>query len=104
MKQITADEFKKEVLEAQVPVVADFFATWCGPCKMIMPILDQLEEEFGEQVKFVKIDVDQAVTTASEYGIRSVPTLIFFKNGEIVDKVLSVLPKAELKSKIAGIL
>ena len=99
-KLVSEMEFESEVIKSEVPVVVDFFATWCGPCKMIAPILDQLSDEFGESAKIVKVDVDQAKEMAIEYNVKSVPTLIFFKNGEIVDKVVGALPKNELKSKI----
>ena len=100
MKEINSDAFKDEVLNSDMPVVVDFFATWCGPCKMIAPILDELSSEYEGKAKIVKVDVDQSKELAIEYGIRSVPTLIFFKNGEISDKVTNVLPKDELASKI----
>jgi len=99
-KLVSEMEFENEVIKSEVPVVVDFFATWCGPCKLIAPILDQLSDEFGEAAKIVKVDVDQAKEMAIEYNVKSVPTLIFFKNGEIVDKVVGALPKNELKSKI----
>ena len=101
---INATDFEKEVLKSDIPVLVDFFATWCGPCKMIAPIIDQLSGEFEQKAKVFKIDVDQARELVTEYGIRSVPTLIFFKSGEIVDKINTVLPKAEIKSKLEAIL
>ena len=101
---ISEADFEKEVLQAKVPVVVDFFATWCAPCKMIAPILDELQAEFGAQAEIVKMDVDQAKATAKAYGVRGVPTLIFFKDGEIVDKISGVLPKADLASKISACL
>ena len=99
-KLITEMEFEKEVMQADVPVVVDFFATWCAPCKMIAPILDELDSDFGGKAKIVKVDVDQARATAKAYGVRGVPTLLFFKDGEIVDRASGVLPKAELAGRI----
>ena len=104
MKLISEAEFENEVLKADVPVVVDFFATWCGPCKLIAPVLDQLAGELGDTAKIVKVDVDQAKEMAIQYGVKSVPTLIIFKNGEIVDKVVGALPKSELKNKITPLI
>ena len=104
MKLISEAEFENEVLKADVPVVVDFFATWCGPCKLIAPVLDQLAGELGDGAKIVKVDVDQTKEMAIQYGVKSVPTLIIFKNGEIVDKIVGALPKAELKNKITPLM
>ena len=102
LRLIGETEFEKEVLQAEVLVVVDFFATWCAPCKMIAPILGELQTEFGSAVQIVKMDVDQAKGIAKTYGVRGVPTLIFFKDGDIVDKFSGVLPKAELAAKISA--
>lgn len=104
MKLINESDFNQEVISSDVPVVVDFFATWCGPCKMIAPFLEQLSDEFDGKAKIVKVDVDQAKETAASYNVRSVPTLLFFKNGEIVDKVVGALPKNDLKNKIGAYL
>ena len=103
MKQVAPADFENEVIKSNVPVVVDFFATWCGPCKMIAPMLDQLATEFDGTAKIVKLDVDQAKEVAIQYGVKSVPTLVFFKDGEIADKVVGAQPKAELKSKITAL-
>jgi len=94
-------DFEKEVLQSSVPVVVDFFATWCAPCKMIAPILDELQADFGEQASIVKVDVDQAKGIAKQYGVRGVPTFVIVSGGEVVDKFTGVLPKAELADKIS---
>ena len=81
-------------------LVADFSATWCGPCKKLSPTLDEVSEELGEQVNIVKVDVDESEDLAMDYGIRSVPTVLFFKNGQQVDKFVGALPKSEIVAKI----
>jgi len=101
MKLINGDEFENEVLQSDLPVAVDFFATWCGPCKMIAPVLDQIAAELEGTAKIVKVDVDQSKEMAIHYGVKSVPTVILFKNGEIVDKIVGALPKNEFKDKIA---
>ncbi|MDR2183822.1 MAG: thioredoxin [Clostridiales bacterium] len=102
MKLVNEADFENDVLKSEIPVVVDFFATWCGPCKMIAPVLDQLADEFAGKAKIVKLDVDQAKQVAIQYGVKSVPTLVFFKDGEIADKVVGAQPKSELKNKIAA--
>jgi len=81
-------------------LVVDFFATWCGPCKKLSPTLDEVSEEFGDRVNIVKVDADESEDLAMTYGIRSVPTVLFFKNGQQVDKFVGALPKSEIVSKI----
>lgn len=81
-------------------VLADFWATWCGPCKMIAPVLEELDAEMGNKVKIVKLDVDENQETAAKYGVMSIPTLILFKDGEIVDKVIGYRPKEALQEVI----
>jgi len=81
-------------------VLADFWATWCGPCKMIAPVLEELDAEMGDKVKIVKLDVDENQETAAKYGVMSIPTLILFKDGEIVDKVIGYRPKEALQEVI----
>lgn len=96
---INSSEFSGLLQEDKLLVV-DFFATWCGPCKKLSPTLDEVSEEFGEQVNIVKIDVDESEDLAMDYGIRSVPTVLFFKNGQQVDKFVGALPKSEIVAKI----
>jgi len=97
---LTDDSFDQEVLKADVPVLVDFFATWCGPCKAMSPIIDQLGEEAGDKFKVAKIDVDENNMTASKYQVMSIPTLIIFHKGEIVYKFVGVQDKNKLKSKL----
>lgn len=97
---IHADEgtFEKAVLQSDVPVLVDFWAAWCGPCKAIAPVLDELSSEFDGKARIVKIDVDANPNLAAQYGIRSIPSLFVFKNGEKVDNVVGMQPKAQLSA------
>ncbi len=90
----TDETFSQEI--SQGLVLADFWATWCGPCRMIAPVLEELDAEMGDKVKIVKLDVDENQETAAKYGVMSIPTLILFKDGEIVDKVVGYRPKEAL--------
>ena len=96
---INSTDFPAPVQDDKLLVV-DFFATWCGPCKKLSPTLDEVSEEFGDRVNIVKVDVDESEDLAMTYGIRSVPTVLFFKKGQQVDKFVGALPKSEIVSKI----
>ena len=100
IQHFTDSNFKKEVLESKVPVVVDFWANWCGPCKMIGPIVEELAKEYDARVKIGKLDVDTNPQSASTYGIMSIPSIMFFKNGKVMDQVTGALNKASLKRKI----
>ena len=94
---VSDSDFDQMVLQAKVPVLVDFWATWCAPCRMVAPVIDELAEEYDGRVSFVKLDVDQNPKTASKYGIMSIPTLLLFKKGEPVSHIVGFRPKAELK-------
>ena len=99
VKHINQDEFEKEVLNEEGVVVVDFFATWCGPCKMLAPVLDEVQDEM-KNVKIVKIDIDENSDKASEYGVKNIPTIKIFKNGEEITTNVGFVPKNLLKEMI----
>ncbi len=97
---VTDEDFQQEVLEADVPVVVDFMAPWCGPCKMIAPILHRLSEEYSGRVKFVELDTDQYSQLSAQYGVQKIPNLTFFKNGEIVDQLVGFLSAGQISQSV----
>ncbi len=102
--QITEANFESEVLGSAVPVLVDFWATWCGPCKMISPIVDQVSTEMAGVAKVCKADVDVNKDLANRFGIRSIPTLLFFKNGELVDTIVGATSKDNIISHLKALL
>jgi thioredoxin 1 len=92
--------FASEVLNSNVPVLVDFWATWCGPCRSISPIVEELAKEFSGRVKVTKLNVDESPATPTQYGVRGIPTLILFKGGKIFDQIVGAVPKARLKALI----
>jgi len=101
---LTEDNFEEEVEKSEVPVLVDFWAEWCGPCKMIAPVLDEIAEELGDSVKITKVNVDEAQALAVKYGVRSIPLLLFFKDGEKKDEVVGAgTPKQGLIDKLQAL-
>lgn len=98
--EVTDNTWDTEVLKSEQPVLVDFWAPWCGPCRMVAPIVDELASEYDGKVKFLKLNTDDNVQTASRYGVRSIPTLMMFKGGEAVDHVIGFRPKSQLKQTI----
>ena len=98
--EINADNWQSEVLDATVPVLVDFWAEWCGPCKAIAPIVDELATELTGQIKVAKVDVDENQQLAGEFGIRSIPTLLILKDGVVQEQMVGAMNKAALKEKL----
>ena len=101
---LTDANFDKEVLQAETPVMVDFWAEWCGPCRMIGPVVEELAEEFEGKFKVGKINVDQNQGTAAKYGIRSIPTLLLFKQGELVEQIVGAQPKNKILESMNKVL
>jgi thioredoxin 1 len=102
--EITDQQFEEQVLQSDKPTLVDFWAEWCGPCKMIAPIVEELASEYDGKVNFVKLDVDSNPHTALEYGIRSIPTLLIFRDGKVEQQIIGAVPKVALKKKIDAVL
>ncbi len=100
---ITEENFESEVISSSVPVLVDFWAPWCGPCKMIAPIVDQIASEQAGAAKVGKVDVDQCAGLASRFNVRSIPTLLFFKNGELMDTIVGAASKDAIVAKLQAL-
>ena len=101
---LSDDNFSAEVLNAEQPVLVDFWATWCGPCRVIAPIVQELSSEYDGRAKVCKLDVDVAQKTAAEFGIRSIPTLLIFKEGKVADQIIGAVPKGQITEKLEAAL
>ena len=101
---LTDDNFESEVLESDRPVLVDFWAAWCGPCRMVAPIVEELVGEYDGRAKVCKLDVESAQKTAQEYGIRSIPTLLIFREGRVADQVIGAVPKSQITEKLDAVL
>lgn len=102
--EFTDSNFEAEVLKSDVPVLVDFWAVWCGPCRMIAPIVEELAKEYQGKMKIGKLDVDNNQQAAIKYGVRSIPTLLIFQGGHVVDTIIGALPKSQIVQRINSVL
>ena len=98
--EVTDNNFQAEVIESEVPVLVDFWAPWCGPCRRVSPVVEEIAQERGEQLKVVKLNIDENQETAIQFGVMSIPTLILFRNGEVAKTVIGAYPKRKLEEAL----
>ena len=104
VSEVTDQSFQSEVLEAGKPAIIDFWAEWCGPCRQIAPIIKELAGEYGDQVKIVKMDIDSNPATPGQYGVRAIPTILAFKDGQVVEQITGARPKSDFENMVKGLL
>tara|TARA_B100000424_G_scaffold225804_1_gene186066 strand:+ start:202 stop:528 length:327 start_codon:yes stop_codon:yes gene_type:complete len=104
VNEFTDANFENDVTNSDIPVLVDFWATWCGPCKAIAPIIEEIAEDYKGKVKVGKVDVDQNQNSAMKFGVRSIPTLLILKNGEVVNQIVGSVPKSEISEKLDTII
>ncbi|MDA3866708.1 MAG: thioredoxin [Salinivirgaceae bacterium] len=102
--ELTEATFEEKVLKSEVPVIVDLWAEWCGPCKMLTPIMEELSTEYEGKALITKVDVDSNPGIAAKYGVRNIPTVLYFKGGEVVDKQVGAVPKAKIAEKLDALL
>ena len=98
--QVTDSTFDSEVLKSSIPVLVDFWAEWCGPCRMVAPVVEEVAKQYQGKVKVAKVDVDSNIQTATRFNVRSIPMLLFFKNGKVVDQIVGAVPRAVIEGKL----
>ncbi len=101
---VTTASFEQEVLKSEVPVLVDFWAEWCGPCKMIAPHLDKIAEDYGDKIRIRKVDIDEERGLAEKYRVESIPTLMFFKDGKLVDQLIGARPPKDITSRLDNLI
>jgi thioredoxin 1 len=100
LAEVTDNNFQAEVIESEVPVLVDFWAPWCGPCRMVAPVVEEIAEERGEALKVVKMNIDENQNTAIQFNVMSIPTLMLFRNGEVAKTVIGAYPKRKLEAEL----
>jgi thioredoxin 1 len=102
--EVTDETFEAEILQSDKPAVVDFWAEWCGPCRAISPILQQLSEEYGDRLKITKLNIDESPRTPGDYGVRAIPTVLAFHNGQVVEQLVGARPKASFEEMVEKLL
>jgi thioredoxin 1 len=103
LHHVTDGDFEQQILKSELPALVDFWASWCGPCRTVGPVVEELAGEYAGKVKIVKLNVDENNQTPKKYGVRGIPTLMLFKNGQVVDQVVGAVPKSRIKELLAKV-